>query len=194
MTAYPTVIRSDRYQALLDGWGAKGENFPANNATGTLTPVSGRIYRGLFGVRAGDIINNLLLGMTAVGAGTTPTLIRVGIANAAGTQLAISNDLKANSIWTTAVAGSVGLAVAPLSAAYTSLIDQVLEAQFIRVGAWGSTEMQLARSALAAPWGPKIGSGPWRFCATSSQSDLPAVSGSMPAAAASGDAVWFGWN
>jgi hypothetical protein len=75
------------------------------------------------------------------GAGTTPTNIYVGLADSTGKMVAQSNDLKADTGWTT-----TGPQTFSLNATYTVPTDGIYYVVVLANGTWGTTQMALSRT------------------------------------------------
>lgn len=136
-------------------------------------PSTQVVFGCLLGLRAGDVVNGVMLRNNTAAAGTLPTTARFGIADSAGKMLAISGNLNALANW---VAGPLPF---PFASQYTAPADGGYYACFVVNGTWSVTQpsplrnfsgtnAMLAYSTFAPPM--------FNWAA---QTDLPAVNSSL---------------
>lgn len=173
-----------RRELALTARGLLTENFDLALVGGAVAVSTGVVYGHLVGLRAGDSVAKLVVGINVAAAGTDATLARFGIANSAGVMLAVSGDQKAAAGWTQ---GQPGFA---LSAPYVVPADGGYFLCLIVVGTWGSTQATLARTQPQNSY-PKYGSNaPYQF-QWAGQSDLPIVGNSLTMTTGAGTAYWM---
>ncbi len=182
-------LDTDRASVLTTGLGILTQTWNAE-APGQQAPlVSGTIYCCAVGLRAGDVVTNMLASVATAGSGTTPTLIRQGVADSTGKVLAVTADSHASAVWTSAAVASVAL-TAPLTIPSQGLYYLCI----IEVGAFGTTPMQL-RGASNSGSGPGAVSGFPRSLATQAgQADLPAVNSSITLGGSTTIGFWLAGN
>lgn len=169
---------SSRKDAMNVAAGMLTENFPYEGISASTAPTPGTITKHLVGLNSGDTVAKINLAVVTPGAGTVPTLFKAGLANSTGSILAVTGNEKANVGLITTGILQLSLAV-PYAVSVTGGYYLVL----LQVGTWGTTNMTLGRmgtiaaSGLSAPL-----SGGLRRVAIggNAQTDLPAVSGSLP--------------
>lgn len=142
-------------------------------------PTSQTIYGQLMGLRAGDVVTGIALRNSVAAAGTLPTTGRFGIANAAGTILAISGNVNSLAAW------AVGVVPGPLAAPYTVLADGGYYACFIVNGTWSVTQPTPARAAGTPGPLAALGTGAPPSFAWTGQTDLPVVGSPLTLSASS---------
>jgi hypothetical protein len=159
-----------RQQLRLQGQGLLDEPFSLFGANLQNTVVGSQtVCYTLCGLKAGDVVASIACSIDAVGVGTPPTAIYVGLYTAAGARVALSNDLSASSIWT----ASTGRVPAPLSGNYTVPTTGAYYCAFLENGAFGSTALQLNSGPNTAGLGTAFGAGVLGFAAQTSQATLP---------------------
>jgi hypothetical protein len=141
------------------------------------------------GCRGGDVLTNMLANVTTAGVGTTPTLIRQGVADSTGKVLAVTATSQASAVWTT---GNAVASVA-LTAPLTLPSDGLYYLCMIEVGAFGTTPMQLRKIGNPANIGAVPGF-PRPMAAQTGQADLPAVNSSITLGSSSAEPFWFAGN
>ncbi len=121
---------------------------PVSNAV----PATGTIFGNGVYLYAGEVITNILVAVATAAAGTAPTHIQVALWSSAATPvcLAVSAEDASNARW-----NSTGWKEVPLSAPYTVLADGLYYPSFLKVGAFGTTDVQLITGA--ANTGSNIG-------------------------------------
>ena len=135
----------------------------------TATPATQVLYGTLVGFNTGDVITNVCVSITTLGVGTTPSAIYLGVFSTSGTQLAISADVHASSIWT-ATAKIVQVAmVTP----YTVPSSGSLYLCFLSNGTWGTTQLQLQPGTTSGKLLFELGSNPYMFVKQTGQSSMP---------------------
>lgn len=113
---------------------------PVSNAV----PTSGTIFANGVYLYKGEVVTNIVVAVATAGSGTAPTHIQVGLWSSAGTPvaLAVSAEDAANARWT-----STGWKEVPLTAPYTVPADGFYYPSFLKVGAFGTTDLQLITGA-----------------------------------------------
>jgi hypothetical protein len=145
-------------------------------------PTAGSIYFALNSVTAGQFVSGVVVCVQAVGVGSPPTLIKVGLytTGATATKLAESVNSAADPIWTTTANVNARL---PFTSAYVAPDSAAVYAAILQVGSWGSTQMAVARDGtgfLSPATKPGVGAtGPRMFAVLTGQTDLPASSASI---------------
>lgn len=141
-------------------------------------PATQNVYGRLLGLRAGMVVTGVALWNSTPAAGTLPTLVRAGIADANGKMLVVSGNASALAIWD---GGRVKL---PLAAPYTVLATGGYYVCYVVNGVWGTTPPTPARGSAAnyvgytAPGAPQPGL-PSEAFVWGGQTDLPAVGASL---------------
>lgn len=115
-------------------------NFNPMVTIAATAPTAGTIYAAAVSLLAGDIVNNIVVGVSVAGGGTVPTSLVVGLADSTGKIVAQSAEQKTNTTWTT-----IGLGPVPLSAAYTVPTTGNYFVVILQVGSWGTTQVSLDR-------------------------------------------------
>jgi hypothetical protein len=141
------------------------------------TAGNGIAYFTMIGLRAGEVVTNLITYMTVNGAGLT--LTKLALFDTTGVRLAVSADVSA-----TFTSGAAKLGVVPLITPYAVPADGAYYAAWLSVGTTGPT---LARGngtfdAIATAGKAR------RFGKQASQTDMP----SPATIIAGGPAFWFG--
>jgi hypothetical protein len=170
-----TAIPLARQQAMCNALGITSENYRATVANNSGAFPSQRIQGSLLGLCAGDVVTNLVFAVAVAAAGTAPTLIRCGLLDKTGKVLAVTADLSASAIWTTANA----YAVAPLSAPYTVPATDGYYVASVQNGTFGTTNLAVLIWTVTAGFDTAIGSGVPVGFNQDSQTDLPAVNSSV---------------
>lgn len=170
--------RRERDQIALTARGVLSEPghplaFPALQACTTQTA-----YGVLLGLRAGDVVTGVEVRVGVAAVGTDPTLARFGLADSAGTMLAVSADRKAAANW------AVGAQRHALSAPYTVTADGGYFACWVINGTWSNTQPTILRNANQAAAMTASGSGVIPSFKWVGQTDLPAVASPLTITAA----------
>lgn len=176
MRIYPAVSKS-QVDILDTGEGLLGETFDRIMMSSAQTPTSGTVYSTLIGLRAGTVVANISVICAATAAGVT--LLKVGLYNTAGTQLASSAESSASF-------NSSGLKTLAMTTPYTIPADGVYYCSFISVT--GGSNPTIAGTGSFTNRNLPVGSSPRRTSDQSGQTDLPS-----PATFANGTVgLWFG--
>lgn len=182
-----SISPTPRTQVALTTRGLIAETFPAQTCSNGSIPAanaaSGSLVLGLLGLRAGDVVTNLV---TLVGTvGTSLTFAKLGLFTSTGGFLAATGSVSA-----TFNAGSSVYKVVPLTSPYTVTADAGYYVGYLQYGA-GATgcTIQLAGAALATE-GVPVGTGARAAAIVTLQTDISADV--TPAAA--NIAFWFGVN
>lgn len=172
---------SDLGQVALTGFGLVTETLPLNVCNGSTILTTGTTQAVLAPFRAGQVVTNLLAALAVAGAGQT--LVKMGIYDTAGNQLAVTADVKA------AFAGSAGLVENALTATWTCPATGVY---YIAVLGVGGTQPTLVRQAVGTT-NPglisAVGGRPRLAVTEGSQTDLDATA---TFGASGGIGFWFG--
>lgn len=136
---HPDTVVDPMAQALgLIEW----SGYPRANA---MTITSQTIYAASIGLKAGQVINKVLLGIVTAATGAQPTGTFVGICDSTGLMLAQSGNLKADPGWTALGFNAFNLS-GPLVVPATGLYYVV----FLQNGTFGGVNQQLANNLGAA--------------------------------------------
>lgn len=169
--------RRERDQIKRTADGLISESYPRQVLSAAVTPTSGTVYLTPIGLRAGDVVTNVVVVCNTAGASITT--IKLGLYTEAGARLAVSADQSAS--WGT------GYRSVALASQYKATADGIVFGAFIAVA--GTTPNMGAVAAFSNARGA-IGSGPRGAANVASQTDLP-----DPLTFAAGDiCVWFGVN
>lgn len=161
----------------LLNWSALGvivENFDPVTATSGTAPATQKVYGDAFGFAAGTVVTGIVLRNAVAAAGTLPTTVRVGIADATGKMLAISGNLNALANW------AAGPNLLPFAAPFTIPTDGGYFLCLVVNGTWGTTQPTPLRAtggigaALGAISGKQALAFEW-----ATQTDLPAAGSSL---------------
>lgn len=175
--------RRERDQIALTARGLISESFqlPINPAGTNMT--SQRLEGCLLGLRAGDVVTNIVVNVAQAGSGTDPTDIFLGLYSVAGTRLALTADLGADTRWDT-----TGYKECALTAPYTITEDGGYYPVFLMNGSFGSTALQLWRGVNNGAALGEIGSGAKYAVSQTGQASLPASASFVTAS----QPFWFG--
>lgn len=158
---------------MLRTWGVYDETFDSSAGTGGTALAAGRLYHGLLGLNPGDLVGNIVAGVTVAGAGAPPTLIKFGIADALGVILAVTGNVNADAQLLVANA----FAKFPLTAAYPIKIGSGYQMVALAVGTWATTQATFHSRSVAAPGVGPIGAGVKKFGNTSGTGNTDLVVG-----------------
>lgn len=163
-----------RDQLRLNAEGILAESLNPNTSVAAQAYSTGNVYGQLVGLRAGDVVSGIAVAVAVPATGTAPTVVRVGIANSAGTMLAVSANVNATAFT------AVGVQSVALTAPYTILASGAYFLVYIIVGAWGTQQPtfwrgnSVSNTVLTALAGGVIPAFVW-----AGQADLPAVNGAL---------------
>lgn len=175
----------DREQLALSARDLISETFPPYiNAVGQ-APATQTVHYGLLGLRAGDVVTNIVVSVNTAAVGTDPTSIYAGLYTAAGARVALTANLAASTTWDTQ--GQKELA---LTAAYTVPADGGYYCAFLIDGVFGTTNVALHRAGSNAVMSGAVPGGVAPHGAQAAQTSLPASA----TLATSANALWFGVN
>jgi hypothetical protein len=170
-----TIANAGAIELKLAGLGLIVETFPKEQV-GTVTPTAGALEAASVGLAAGTVVTNVVYDCEAVGAGTAPTLVRLGVADAkTGKVLAVTADIHAT------YATATGPAVVPLTTPLTIPADGIYYLLMIRVGSFGTTGESIGAAAGATNSFKAVGTNPMRWGYVPSQSDIPTVGSTLGA-------------
>ncbi|MBA2642364.1 MAG: hypothetical protein H0U82_05505 [Actinobacteria bacterium] len=174
------AVPKDRNELRMIEEGLIAENFSRDNSGANTLLTSGLTQFGLLGLRAGDVITNILTVLNVAAVGNT--LIKVGLFDASGNRVAVSNDIQASFQGGTVPRVVVGA----LSTAYNVVTGGGYYACVLGVG---GTQPTLMRAPTVSSGSTKVGgTGALPYAQESGQTDLQTTA--TPAAA--GNAFWFG--
>lgn len=158
---------------------------PGNYITFT-APVTQTVYGRLLGLHAGDLITGVVLQNAVAAAGTLPTTVRFGLADATGKIVVLSGNLNALASW------PQGKCVFPFTVPYQVLKDGGYFPVFVVNGVWGTTQPTMARgSGNAFGTTGRAGFAPSGF-AWAGQADLPAIGASLTITSGASLAYYMG--
>ena len=160
MTTQRPLREANRADARLLALLLLGETLPVDAATGTGITTGGTIEFGLVGLRAGDVITNVISSVTT--AGVTLTIVRLGLYNTSGNRLAQTADVKADF-------ASTGVKVEPLTATYTI---PSTDGYYLAIITTGTTQPIFERGLSSSTMYNAIGSGVRRYAIQAAQTDL----------------------
>lgn len=124
---------------------------PVSNAV----PTSGTVFGNAVYLYEGEVITNIVVAVAVAGVGTAPSHIQAILWDgnqSTPTALAVSAEDAANSRWTS----GTGWKEIPLTAPYTVPTSGIYYPSFVKVGAFGTTDLQLITGGSANP-GSNIG-------------------------------------
>lgn len=179
MPRYYQLPKAERADLLAAGQGLLGENYDRQNARVGIAVTSGTIYVAGVGLRAGDVVTNVVVDIPAT-AGSGITANKVGVYDKTGARVAISADLGTS--WQ-----SIGVKVNALSSAYTVSLSDMYYLAFIVVF---STTAAQPIGANQSGLGAGAGAGARNYALQAGQSDLI----SNLTLANSANAYWMGWS
>lgn len=178
-----TAASKSRDQIRTEGLGYKSWTFP-NIGTGSgATALASQVLRGAaLGLKAGDVITNLIV-QTTVAAGGTAGSVLAGLYSSAYGKLVVTADVQA------ALTATAGLITLPLTAPFTITVDGVYFPVIDLVTVYGTTQPSLL-SASAGTSPPAFSTSPMPSFAQTSQATLPTTI----TPATSGIGLWFAVN
>lgn len=178
-----------RAQTRLTARGLIAENSPVEGFQAGNPITSKQVYAGLVGLVKGDVITQIVVCIQTAAAGTAPTLVKLGLMDAAGVVLAATANVGSDVKW-----NSTGLQGFNLTTPFTITADGGYYPCFLQdlTSPWGTTALQLARfSNFLAMMGKQFGSGA-RAVTKSSTATLTDLTGTVTLAdGGSGDAFYF---
>lgn len=152
-------------QIMLSGQGLLAQNFDRQVAVGASQAVSGRVYAMLVPLRAGQVIEHIVLHLTSSTINNDATLAKAGIYDTAGNRLATSADQQAN-----LEGAGAGLYVFNLTAPYEVPTSGVYYVAVLYVGTGLPTWLRGQAQGLVT--GAGVNGGPPVIASESSQTDL----------------------
>ena len=182
-TFLTVMPRRDDHRLLAEGQGYIGETFPRTLAQGNSVMTDGTIAATLIPLRRGDLVTNIIVGVTTNAA--VATLVKVALYSKTGSRLAVSADVDTDFNAGTTPRG----VIVPLTTPYAVQDDDVFYLAFLAVG---GTPPQLLKGVNLAGHNFAVGSGvrPAAQIAAGGQTDMPS-SGSINALS---NPPWFGWS
>jgi hypothetical protein len=172
-----TTARKERWELLCAAQGLVAESFDRETGLNATALATQNAFYSLVPLRAGEVVTNIVVQMTANGA--TLTLTKVGLFKKDGTQLGVSADASAS--FTSGASKNVAV---PLITPYIVPTDDAYYASILCVG---TTPPTIARTSVVNA-GQIIGSGVRRYALQASLSDMP----SPAVFADAGLGYWFG--
>lgn len=172
-------------QAALTGRGLLAETFPVALCDSNIAPTSQTVYYGLLGLVAGQSVVGVSVCVGVVAVGAVPTAIYVALFSTAGTRLAVSNDLKASAIWTTAT----GPVPAPFSGAYVVPTSGAYYVAFLINGVFGGTNLQLRRFGAGSDTIKALSGGSALYGTQTGQATMPTPTATITV---NTPALWMG--
>lgn len=130
-----------RRDVMLASAGLLSENFPFEFVAAQTVLATGAPYGALHGLNVGDVVTGVVLVTATAGAGTVPTLFKVGLADSAGNIVAKSANENANAKLTTANT----MFSLPFTAPYTVTAQGGFRSLALQVGAFATTPVQFGR-------------------------------------------------
>lgn len=162
MPVTKTQPYKDRNQVGVTAAGLIVENGPRQLFTGTQIMTDGVAYFMKIGLRAGDVVTNIVIGITT--AGTATTLSKAGLYTKAGVQLAASADQ--GSAW-----NSTGIKSVAMGTPYTVPAD---DGYYVCVVSKATTTLAtLLRGANNSLATAAVGTGMAEIGTQTAQTDLP---------------------
>jgi hypothetical protein len=164
-------------RALSQSWRASGiqaENFDPVLATAGTAPTTQKVFGDLFGFSAGQVVTGVVIRNVVAAAGSLPTTVRVGIADAQGNMLALSANLNALANW------AAGPNLLPFTTPFTIPSDGGYYICFVVNGTWGTTQPTPIRvtGGVGASHKGIPNASPVSF-EWATQTDLPAVGSAL---------------
>lgn len=173
-----------RLELAIIGQGYKGESFDRGTSGSTLLLVSDTAYFSAVGLKAGDVVTNVICDMETTGVKGASGAAYVGLYSSTGAQLAVSADA------TTQFTGAAGNLVVPLSAAYTVPADGLY---YLAVYSnFATTQPTLFRGNGGGNPGVAVGSGARKFARQVASGSLASLTS---ATLANGSVhIWLAWS
>lgn len=167
------------------GLGLCAESSPLSGFVAGTALTSQRVQGVCVGLRAGAVIDHVATCLTVAASGTSPTHMRMGLADLTGKMLAVTADTTAAATW---LIGVVSLA---LTAAYTVPTSGLYIIALVQNGTFSVTEPSFAtQTAVDASQNAAVGSNPPRNFQWAAQTDLPAVASSLTITTPSAYTFW----
>jgi hypothetical protein len=154
--------QKDRAQILTTAQGLVTQNYERTLVQGSSIMIDGTVYYLSVGLRAGDLVTNVILHVATAGA--TLTLSKVGLYDKSGTRLVVSADQ--GTAWETS-----GMKTVALSSPYTVPSD---DGFYVALVSKGTTLPTLSRSSGPSAGTIQVGSGMRALAMQTGQTDFPA--------------------
>lgn len=167
--------------------GLHGQAWPYDNVNTGSVPVDSTGYFSLTGFLQGDVVTNIAVGVHGLAAGTAPTGIYLGLFDKTGTALATTANVASSSLWKTTRL----IATFAISAPYTILSSDGYYLAFVKVGVFGTTDLNLALGSSATELTTNPISG--FVAATRAQAGRTDLSTNATLGASSVN-YWMGWS
>lgn len=172
---------------LAQALGVKCQPFNPSLASSGTAPSSQTVFgTAVYGL-AGMAITGVKIRNNVAAAGTLPTTVRFGIADATGKMLALSGNLNAIANWGT------GVCPMPFTSVYTLPVSALYFPCFVVNGTWGTTQPTplFANTGTQNAVIAADGSNPPPQFTWGGQTDLPAVGSSLTLTGANRVAYWL---
>lgn len=179
---FPTALpRKDRTQLRTTGLGYISETGALQYCTASFALVAQALRATALGLRAGDVVTNIIVCVDIAAAGTAG-VVNVGLYDAAANKLAASGDVQAT-------LAATGVKACALTAPFTVTADAIYYAVIDMTTAYGTTQPSLGSQTRPVTVAPLAGQ-PKTFWTQAGQASLPATA----TPADSSTAVWFAVN
>jgi hypothetical protein len=185
LSAAPVTPKT-RAQILSSAGGVITETENPSSLAIFTAASGGAVYGRLLGLRAGDVITGLVVRVSVAAAGTAPTTVRVGLADATGKILVLSGNLNAASNF------PAGAAILAFTAPYTVLADGGYYPVLFVSGVWGSTSPTLLNTGVQTATNGALGAFAPPGITWTGQTDLPAIGSSVTLSTASVRSFYMG--
>ena len=124
---------------------------PATLVAGAV-PTTTLLYADLVFLPAGVTVSNMVTAVSVAGAGTAPTLIKMGVYSVPGTFIIGTANVATDAMWL-----STGQKVVPLTTPWTVLVAGSYYLVFLINGTFASTNIQLAQWNIGNVAGAGVG-------------------------------------
>lgn len=161
------VAPTPRSQIASTARGVISESVPIATCNTTSIPAanaaSGTAVYSLIGLRAGDVVTNIVVNVAIAGSGLT--FAKLGLYSSTGTFLAATASVSAS------FNSGTGFVAVPLTSPYSIAADGGYYGAFLQYGS-GATGATLLASAATTTSGVQYGSSARAQCAVASQTDI----------------------
>lgn len=144
-------------ELLTEAQGFIAENYTRPAAPNSGAPTSQVIYAAGLWIPSGKTITNVHVDLATLAVGTTPTLIKGALLDKTGKVLNQSANIATDGMWT----ATAGLKTIPLGGTVSTTSSDLYYVAFLKNGAFGSTDLQLMRRALAGGQATGTGTALW---------------------------------
>ena len=165
------------------GQNIRGESFDRGNSTSSLLLISDTAYFSAVGLKAGDVVTNVVFGLETAGTQGGTGAFFVGLYNSTGTRLAISADATASAV------GSTGPVTVALAAAYTVPADGLY--YLMAYSNFATTQPSLLRGSAGGSAASAISGGARKYARQVTAGGTPPTSATL----ANGSVhLWLAWS